>query len=407
MTSINVRPSILLLLCILPCLTLADGKTEFGGHTKLRLVGQTYPSGSLFRDQFGSHSLDGIAELRLNVEHRQHGWMFVGDYQFLALDGETIRVPDDQRRLFDLTSSLDQGRGSALLHRLDRLWIGYSSEHAVVRFGRQALSWGNGLFYAPMDLVNPFDPAAVDTEYKAGDDMLYAQYVQNTGADIQVAYVIRRDPLSGDVDSRFSTAAVKYHGFLGAGEYDVLLANHYDDLVAGISSSRALGGATLSGDFVVTDTEENIVVQATLNLSYSWIAFEKNMSGSFEYHFNGFGQFPSRYDPASLAGNPDLVRRLVGGESFAAGRHYIAGSVLVEVTPLWTVSPTLLLNVGDPSGLLQLTTTYSLSDSKSLLASIGLPLGPDGTEFGGAASAVQSRYLSSDANVFAQFAWYF
>ena len=29
----------------------------------------------------------------------------------------------------------------------------------MVRVGRQALSWGNGLSYAPMDLVNPFDPA--------------------------------------------------------------------------------------------------------------------------------------------------------------------------------------------------------------------------------------------------------
>jgi len=37
------------------------------------------------------------------------------------------------------------------------------------------LSWGNGLVFSPMDIVNPFDPTAVDTEYKAGDDMLYGQ----------------------------------------------------------------------------------------------------------------------------------------------------------------------------------------------------------------------------------------
>ena len=60
-----------------------------------------------------------------------------------------------------------------------------------LRFGRQALSWGNGLFYAPMDLVNPFDPAAIDTEYKAGDDMLYLQYLQDSGNDLQAAVVVR------------------------------------------------------------------------------------------------------------------------------------------------------------------------------------------------------------------------
>ena len=36
---------------------------------------------------------------------------------------------------------------------------------------------------APMDLMNPFDPATIDTEYKAGDDMLYFQYLQDGGND--------------------------------------------------------------------------------------------------------------------------------------------------------------------------------------------------------------------------------
>ena len=30
-----------------------------------------------------------------------------------------------------------------------------------------------------MDIFNPFDPAAVDTEYKVGDDMFYGQYLFN------------------------------------------------------------------------------------------------------------------------------------------------------------------------------------------------------------------------------------
>ena len=62
-----------------------------------------------------------------------------------------------------------------------------------MKFGRQAITWGNGLFYAPMDLVNPFDPATIDTEYKAGDDMLYLQYLQDNGNDLQAAVVVRRD----------------------------------------------------------------------------------------------------------------------------------------------------------------------------------------------------------------------
>ncbi len=405
--STSVRPSTVLLLCAFSSLALADGKTEVGGHTKLRLVGQDYPADSLFKDQYSRTSLNGIADLRLNLEYRQSGWALAGDYQLMAMNGETASAPDDRRRFFDLSSTLSEGSESAILHRLDRLWLGYSSDRVVVRAGRQVLSWGNGLFYAPMDLVNPFDPSAVDTEYKTGDDMIYVQIAHQGGADIQGAHVVRRDPTGGDVDSRFSTTAIKYHGFLGDGEFDVLLARHYDESVVGIGGIRALGGASLSTDIVVTDTDIDTIAQATLNLSYSWIAFEKNMTGSIEYHFNGFGQHSSRYDPASLALNPDLLRRLERGESFALGRHYIAGSLLLELTPLWSVSPLLLLNIQDPSALLQLTTNYSVSDNIVVLGSLSLPIGANRTEFGGPDSGIPGRFLSADAGVFAQIAWYF
>ena len=408
MTLISVLPRLIILLIVCPAFVgAAEGNTEFGGHTKFRAVGQTYPSDSLLNDMFGSSSIDTQGDLRLNLEHRQSGWTFNTNYQLAVLNGETFILPNDSRRLFDLTSVIDQGSKSALVHRLDRLWVGYTSEKAVVRFGRQALSWGNGMFYAPMDLVNPFDPAAVDTEYKAGDDMLYLQYLRDSGADIQGAYVIRRDYLSGDVDSDAATITTKYHGFRGEGEFDVLIARHYGDNVLGLGASHAIGGANWSGDLVVTETDLDTIVQLSTNLSYSWNWGGKNMSGVVEYHFNGFGQHSGNYDPLSLVGNPDLLLRLGRGESFTIGRHYLAGSVLIEMTPLWSISPTLLMNASDPSGLLQLITNYSLSDNMALLGSLNFPLGSNGSEFGGIESGVPNRYLSTDAGVFAQWAWYF
>jgi len=386
MTLTSVLPRLLILLLALPALAgAADGNTEFGGHTKLRVVGQTYPSDSLFHDLYGSSSIDTQGGLRLNLEHRQSGWTFNTNYQLAALNGERFSLPDDSRRLFDLTSVIDQGTESALVHRLDRLWVGYTSEKAVVRFGRQA----------------------VDTEYKAGDDMLYLQYLRDSGADIQGAYVIRRGYLSGDVDSDAATIATKYHGFRGEGEFDVLVARHYGDNVLGLGASHAIGGANWSGDLVVTDTDLDTVVQLSTNLSYSWNWADKNMSGVVEYHFNGFGQHSGSYDPLSLAGNPDLLLRLSRGESFTVGRHYLAGSVMIEVTPLWSLSPTLLMNVSDPSGLLQLVTNYSLSDNMTLLGSLNFLVGSNGSEFGGIESGIPGRYFSTDAGVFAQWAWYF
>ncbi len=401
-------PRLLILLVLLSAFAAADdSRTEFGGHAKLRLLGQSYPSESVFRDVFGGSSLATEGDLRLNLTHRRGGWTFNSNYQLAASDGEAWALPDDRRRLFDLTSVIDDGDESALLHRLDRLWIGHSSEKTVFRLGRQALSWGNGLFYAPMDLVNPFDPAAVDTEYKPGDDMLYVQYLKDSGADIQGAYVARRDLFSGDAQSDVATIATKYHGFAGESEFDVLVARHYGDTVLGFGGSHELGGAHWSGDLVVTDTEIDTYLQFTTNLSYSWTWAGKNMSGVIEYHFNGFGQHPDDYGPVSLSDNPDLTVRLSRGESFALGRNYLAGSVLIEMTPLWSMTPNLLCNVGDTSALLQLVSNYSLGDNMTLLGSFNLPIGSSGSEFGGVDSGAPGRYLSRGTGVFAQFAWYF
>ena len=286
-------------------------------------------------------------------------------------------MPNDDGRLFDLTRIITENSDSALVHRLDRLWVGYASEKLVVRAGRQALSWGNGLFFAPMDLVNPFDPTTIDTEYKTGDDMLYSQYLRANGDDVQGAIVFRRDLVTGDADSRQGTVALKYHGFAGEREYDVLVAEDRDELVVGLGMSGSLGGAVWRGDIVATDEPDDTRVEAVANLSHSWVWRDRNVSGTAEYYFDG------------------------------DERHYLAGSMMIEVSPLWTVTPTLIANIDDPSGLLQLVTQYSLGDNATFLGSINVPMGGNGTEFGGAEVPSTNRYLSYDVGVFAQLAWYF
>ncbi len=399
-----------------------DRNTEYGGHGKLQSTARSYPDQSLFRDVLGSNSLDVAGDLRLNVNHSTGAWSFDLAYQLQALHADNLGIAgdlpagadllfaglaDDSRRLFDLTDVIDRGGQNVLLHRLDRLTVGYASEKAVVRFGRQALSWGNGLFYAPMDLVNPFDPATVDTEYKAGDDMLYLQYLRDNGDDVQASYVARRSLLSGDVESNQATVAIKYHGFAGEAEYDLLLADSYGDTVVGLGGSRSIGGAIWRADVVAARTDSDTRVQFVTNITYSWNWFDRNMSGALEYYFNGFGQQDGRYDPGNVTGNPELLARLVRGELFALGRHYVAGSVLIEITPLWGLTPTVLANVSDPSALFQLVSNYSLSDDMTFLASVNLPLGPNGTEFGGIDSGLAGRYLSGGPGLFAQIAWYF
>ena len=392
---------------------------EIGGHTKGRVLGQSFPDNSAFRQLAGSSALDIESDLRLNFEASKGRWSLDAAYQLFAGYGDRInpasllpgatgnRLPNDDRRFFNLTTTIDDDGKFVALHRLDRLWVGYANDKAVVRLGRQALSWGNGLFFSPMDIVNPFDPTTIDTEYKAGDDMLYAQYLRDDGNDIQVSYVVRRDILSGDPEFDESTVAVKYHGIAGNAEYDLLVARNYGETTLAVGGNRSIGGAVWRGDLVVTDAASGGKVQFVTNLSYSWVWGGKNVSGMVEYYFDEYGQMDGRYDSTSLAQNPQLLQRLARGQSFTIGRHYVAGGLTIEMTPLWILAPNLFANVEDRSALLQIVTRNNLSEDMEFIGALNIPLGPDGSEYGGIALDIPGVFLSTDLSLFAQMAWYF
>jgi hypothetical protein len=392
---------------------------EFGGHIKGRLLGQTFPDNSAFNQLVGSSTLDIESDLRLNLEASKGRWSFDAAYQLLAGYGDRInpagllpgglsnRLPNDDRRLFNLTDTIDDDGKFVALHRLDRLWVGYANDKAVVRLGRQALSWGNGLIFSPMDIVNPFDPTQVDTEYKAGDDMLYGQYLRDNGHDIQFSYVARRDIVSGDADSDESTAAVKYHGITDDAEYDLLVARNYGETTLAVGGNRSIGGAVWRGDLVVTDAASGSKVQLVTNLSYSWIWGGKNVSGVVEYYFDEYGQKDGHYDAQSLAQNPELLQRLARGQSFTIGRHYLAGGLTIEMTPLWLLMPNIFANIEDGSALLQIVTRNNLSEEMEFIGALNIPIGPEGSEYGGIALDTPGVFLSTDASLFAQLAWYF
>jgi hypothetical protein len=247
----------------------------------------------------------------------------------------------------------------------------------------------------------------VDREYKTGDDMLYGQYLFGNGSDAQAVAVVRRDPVSGEVEADQSSLAFKYHGFAGANEYDLLAARHYDETVLGIGGSMALGGAVWQSDLTWTDTDHGGVFSAVTSLSYSWTWSGRNVSGLLEYYYNGFGQTGSDYSPAALRGNMELLQRIERGELYTLGRHYLGASATIEVNPLFLVTPTTLVNLVDPSALLQLVARYDWRQDLQLIAALNLPVGRDGSEYGGIESPVDERYLSTDASLFLQLAWYF
>jgi hypothetical protein len=419
----GMRLGVLVLLTALAGTVTAEDGFQFGGDIRSRYSGQEFPDNSLFNELAGSYAQDLLSIPRLKFGYDTGPWDLRADYQVIAWYGDTIeysrqlppgiqalsgRLPDDRTRLFNLTDVIRDEDKTALVQRLDRLSAGFTSAKAVVRVGRQAITWGNGMFYTPMDIFNPFDPAAVDTEYKTGDDMVYGQYLRNNSDDFQAVAVIRRNFVTEEVEAADSSFAAKYHGVGMEGEYDVLIAEHYDEPLLGFGGNRNLGGAVLRGDVTVAFTEnDDAVASLVTSGSYSWTWGGKNVSGVLEYFFNGFGQSDGRYSAMDLAQNPELVERLVRGELFTLGRHYVAASAMIEMTPLFLVTPNAFVNLSDGSALLQFVTQNDIAENVLLLGAVNLPVGPDGTEFAGIETDVPGQYLSRGLGFFVQLAWYF
>ncbi len=400
-----------------------------GGEVTAGLTGRvspqvaltTYPSDSAFREVFGSSSIDSALDARFLFRAEGDRWRFDVDYQLIGVYGDRLEftrelppelrilfphLPDDRTRLFDLTYVFTDSGKSAALQRLDRLAVGFASDHAVVKFGRQAITWGNGLIYNVMDIFNPFDPAAVDKEFKTGDDMLYGQYLLSGGNDVQGVMVFRRDPITEDLEADQSSLAFKYHHMASASEYDALVAQHYGDPLLGGGMNLNVGGAVWRGDATVSFGEDETVASLVTSLSYSWIWGSKNVSGVAEYFYNGFGQSDGCYSPDCLAENPELLKRIARGELFNLGQHYLALSAMIELNPLFLLTPNAFVNVADPSALVQLVFQNDLRENLLLWSAIHLPIGSSGTEFGGAATEIPELFLSAGPSASIQLVWY-
>jgi hypothetical protein len=157
---------------------------------------------------------------------------------------------------------------------------------------------------------------------------------------------------------------------------------------------------------MATVTDDDTVLSFVTSLSHSWTWGGTNVSGLAEYFYNGFGQSDGCYSFECLAGNPDLLKRISRGELFNLGRHYLALSAMIEVTPLFLLTPNVFLNVTDPSALVQVVFQNDLRENLLLWSAINVPVGADGTEFGGADTGIPGVYLSSGPSASIQLVWY-
>lgn len=404
-----INSALLLLLGLCSMASHAD-PWQFSGHIKYQLSHTDYDNNDLFR-QFGdSPAIDHEIDLRLKAEKRWGKWDTQIHYQLLAITGDTVEsrrvlapllpafasnplLPDDSRRWFDLTKVVHDSSNAFAVHRLDRLAIGYSTEKWVGRLGRQAISWGNGLLFHPLDVFNPFSPTTIDKSYKSGDDMLYAQRLFNNGGDLQMVLIPRRNPQTGDIDSKQGSLALKYHGSAKNIEFDVLLGRHFDQSLLGLGFSGDIAGAVWRLDVSLTELADGDSAKALVfNMERSWTVRQKNIRGFFEYFRNDLGDKDQDYNMLSL----ELQARLQRGEVFTLARDYLVLGVQVEWTPRLNSFSNWIHNLDDDSNLLQVYLTFDWKQNLTLWGGVTLKQGDRGSEYGGIVAGPNSVFGTGD-----------
>lgn len=401
-----VKLSFLITVMLIFCFfSLCEAKTDvqLGGHIKASASVSRRHDESVLQSVGTGDDYDGAGELRLK------GQCFFGDRLYLETHYETMltggdtrsriseiarRMPhlssiisgttvDDRRRLLDLTKNIDETDDYILYHRMDRWYLKYISEWGSMSIGRQALTWGNGRLFNPMDLFNPFAPTDIQRDYKIGDDMAVVQFFCDKIGDFQFLYVPRRDLKTGEIKGSHSSLAGRCHILKDSFEFDIMAAKHYAAYVFGLGTMGYIKDAAWRMNIVYTsmapDARKKEFLTFVANLDYSWVWLKKNVYGFLEWYYNSLGD--DDYDQA--LSNPDITERLERGELFTLGRNYLAGEIQVELHPLFNLFMTVVTNTHDPSFIAQPRMVWDAFENIQLIVGAGIYTGKTGSEFGG------------------------
>ena len=236
--------------------------------------------------------------------------------------------------------------------RTDRLFVHASFGPVDMRLGRQAVGFGHGLAFNPMDLVQPFSFATIDSEYKPGIDALRLDgyFGMSAHATAVVAY-------AGDWDAEGMIAMFHASTTLGLSDLSLFYGAVRGDDVIGGGISSSIGPVGVHADATATfprDSGEEPFYRAVAGFFHK--PFERStLSGELYLQTVG-AEEPGDY--LEFASSDRFAR----GEIWLLGRYYAMASWGQELTPLVSGTLSSTVNLGDGSAFLGPSVSISVSD---------------------------------------------
>lgn len=241
--------------------------------------------------------------------------------------------------------------------RIDRLSVAGEAGPARLTLGRQAVSFGNGEMFTPLDLVNPFTPATIDAEYTPGVDA--ARLDVYPGAMTRVTVV---SAYAGDWSLDGTVTAAWAQGTVGVTDLAGFGGLVRGDGVIGASVVTSVGPVGLHGDAALTlpDGGEDPFVRAVAG---GMLRPGPTTMVSAEAYLQTVGTA----DPA-LYTEKAASERWTSGELWLYGVAYAGAAVRQEVTPVLHVSLATVANLTDPSLFLAPGVSWLVAEEVDVVA---------------------------------------
>jgi hypothetical protein len=269
----------------------------------------------------------------------------------VMMTGVGLQAPE----VIDLSWKGEEG-DLFLQGRTDRLFAQASLGPVDFRLGRQPISFGHGFMFNPMDLVQPFSFATIDSEYKPGIDSFRVDAYLGMSTQITglVAY-------AGEWEKEGMIAIVNGNTTLGWTDISLFYGLVKGDNVIGTGTASSIGPVGLHGDVTVTiPEEEDIFVRAVAG--WMWKPLE-NSTLNGEFYLQTVGA-------ENNDGYVEFITsdRYARGELWLMGKYYASIAMSQQITSLVTGNISVIGNLADSSAMITPSIQVSVSNEVQLVA---------------------------------------
>lgn len=297
----------------------------------------------------------------LGIEFQYDNELLVGDY--LRTPQYRLEAALPRRTYWNLEDVYATGEDYVARHRIRRANLTFSRGDTDLRVGRQRIAWGNGRFWSPLDVLNPFSPVTLDPGEREGVDAVLLEQKRSAVSRWSLAYAPAR--------TTAGHALAQWHGNANGIDYSVVGGRLAGGGMLGADVTAEIRGAGVRAEWAVGRPQ---VSPRHQRLMLGWdYAFANTLTLTAEFYYDGSGsRSAASYDVAGLA----------AGRRQTLATRYLGLYASYELTPLLKSTNWLVANIDDGSIYLSPRLTYSLRGDVDLAIGAQLHAGSARSEFG-------------------------